>query len=159
MHFSWKRFHILQNTIDFVTKVGLWLRLHISLSPILKLWCVCDSSGVQYQPCVAWLIVGATTAAGKTHWALKLMCICNSMSPFWQPSTSREKFACGGLFFPTRNGESIFLDGAMSCNSVWPYIVIEVAICTPVRKSLYPPLIPVIVIRSNANKFILTVLA
>ena len=27
MHFSWKRFHILQNTVDFVTKVGLWLRL------------------------------------------------------------------------------------------------------------------------------------
>ena len=28
MYFSWKRFHVLQNTIDFVTKVGLWLRLH-----------------------------------------------------------------------------------------------------------------------------------
>ena len=27
LHFSWKRFQILQNTIDFVRKVGLWLRL------------------------------------------------------------------------------------------------------------------------------------
>ena len=29
VHFSWKRFHILHNTIDFVLKVGLWLRLVI----------------------------------------------------------------------------------------------------------------------------------
>ena len=31
--FSWKRFQILQNTIDIVINVGLWLRLH--WSPVL----------------------------------------------------------------------------------------------------------------------------
>ena len=37
------------------------------LVQFLKLYCVCGSSGVDYQPCVMWLIVGATTAAGKTE--------------------------------------------------------------------------------------------
>ena len=31
MHFSWKRFQIFQNTIDFVIKVGLWLRLSCAI--------------------------------------------------------------------------------------------------------------------------------
>ena len=34
---SWKRFHILQNTIDVVIKVGLWLRLPIDIIPYIKL--------------------------------------------------------------------------------------------------------------------------
>ena len=32
MHFSWKKFHILRNTIVIVTKVGLWLRLMYMLT-------------------------------------------------------------------------------------------------------------------------------
>ena len=35
--FSWKRFHILQNTIDVVIKIGLWLRLPIGIIPYIKL--------------------------------------------------------------------------------------------------------------------------
>ena len=92
---------------------------------------------------------------------MELMWICYSISPFCHLLTSIKNFACGGLTFHLHNGESLFLDGAMSCNSVWPYmfrlttiqafvatqhsVVTKLSICTPVRKCLDPPLFPVLV--------------
>ena len=38
--FSWKRTHILQNKIDVVIKVGLWLRLPIDIIPYINLKCL-----------------------------------------------------------------------------------------------------------------------
>ena len=38
---------------------------------VLKLYCVCGGRGADYQQCLVLLILGATTAAGKTDWALK----------------------------------------------------------------------------------------
>ena len=71
-----------------------------------------------------------------------------------------ENFGCKRLTFSLHNQESLFLDGAMSCNSAWPYmfrlttiqafvatqhsVVTKLVICTPVRKCLDPPLIDMV---------------
>ena len=56
------------------------------------------------------------------HIKIELQCICYSISPFRRLSTSRKNFACAGSTFPLHNGKGFFLDGAMSCKSVWPLV-------------------------------------
>ena len=54
-HSSWKRFQILQNTIDFVIKVGLWLRLVL----IMKLSISAMETSTPFLPeqkCIGWFL-------------------------------------------------------------------------------------------------------
>ena len=62
LHFSWIRFQIFQNTIDFVIKVVLWLRLTNWLHVLCHNYvhahldnCVVSVSGVEYLISVPWL--------------------------------------------------------------------------------------------------------
>ena len=70
---------------------------------------MCGGRGADYQQCLVLLILGATTAAGKTDWALKqhicllmatmlihitmeIMCICYSISRYCHDVSTSRKF-------------------------------------------------------------------
>ena len=87
------------------------------------------------------------------HIKKELMCICYSMSPFCR--TSKKNFACSGLTFPRQIMEKVF--SLMTPCLVFLYghtrvttiqrIVTKVMICTPIRKSLDPPLrVPIVMV-------------
>ena len=127
------------------------------VSQVLKLYCVCGSSGVDYQLCVLWLIVGATTAAGKTDWALQLQtCILMtimfihitmelmhnqfSISPFRYLSIP-EKFCLMAQYLVMLWPYMLRLTTIQCTGATQHSFVTKLAICTPVRKSLDPPLV------------------
>ena len=114
---EWDVFSLLGCTV-----LGIFRYIYIYIGQDNKYWRleknmqVCLSSQtvlcVWQSLCVMYLIMGATTAAAKTDWALnqhtcifmtimlihitlELMCICYTTSPFCRLSTSRKKIIQG----------------------------------------------------------------
>ena len=99
LHFSWKRFQIFQNTIDFVIKVGLWLRLNVTIKFMIKIYQLVTTYFFQT---IIDMVYSSLHDVGVFHAASKAMMLqCLEITLLIEACMHDIRFNCAPIYIDT----------------------------------------------------------